>query len=76
MPETRVVVPHPSARTTRTDQILEVVAEAIAGYRETLNTKSGIRSVSIDIKLRDDGRGVRVCLISLQEEIEFVVRGG
>ena len=76
MPESRVVVPLPSIRRTRTDQIAEVVSEALEGYRKVLDAKPGLRSVTIDVKLRDDGRGVRACIISLQEEIRIVVRGG
>jgi len=69
-----VLRPVPAVK-TRTEQIAEVIAEALAEYQHTLNSNRRIRSVCIDLKLRNDGRGVRAVIITIQGELEFVVRG-
>lgn len=58
----------------RSAKVIEAIVEALTEYEDMLNNGADLRAVTIDVKLRNDGRGVRTVIISLQGEVEFTVR--
>ena len=62
------IAPRAPMPVTRADTILEAVQDALAGYRDVLNTDVAFRSVQIDVKLNPERRFVRTVVITTQGE--------
>lgn len=69
------LIPRPPRRKTRHDDIAEAVSEALLSYRDALDAPTPLRELTVSVKMREDGGGVRAVLVSLQGEIKFEVRG-
>jgi hypothetical protein len=52
----------------RADQVTRAVQEALARYREILDAAVGLRSVTLDIKFKNDGSGIRTVVVQIQGE--------
>jgi hypothetical protein len=63
MPVARWPPPHP-----RAEQVTRAVTEALARYRDVLDASIDLRSVTLDIKLKNDGSGVRTVIVTFQGE--------
>lgn len=57
-------------RNPRAERIAVAVAEALARYAAVLETDAPFRGITIEIKMRDDGTGVRTVLVSFQGEVD------
>lgn len=54
----------------RAGQVSTAVQDALSRYAAVLDTDAPFRSVTIEVKMRDDGKGVRAVLVSFQGEAE------
>lgn len=59
---------------TRAEQVSEVIDEALMAYRDVLMSDLPLRELSITVKMREDGRGVRAVLVNVQGELQFCIR--
>lgn len=54
----------------RADAVTKALGDAVKQYAEALNSGVSLRSIQFDVKLRQDGSGVRTVLVTLQGESE------
>lgn len=58
-------VPNP-----RLEKVTLAIKDAVARYACVLETDAPIRAMTIEVKMRDDGLGVRAVLVSFQGETD------
>jgi hypothetical protein len=60
----------PPVLNERTDRVLSAVKDAVSRYSAVLETDAPIRTMTLEVKMRDDGSGVRTVLVSFQGETD------